>query len=162
MPKDKWSQPDSPPPPLFTGKKERDLVKQVNDELIEKVIGQTVVYYPIDVDRTNFHDLYGEAIMKTFLPPIRVLALVEMIDYQTTYTDKIGVDFDANINVHFHRRRLTEDQDLFVRQGDFVLYGDIYYEIVQLSESRLFGQIDNRMEIAAKCTAVREGTFNAQ
>tara|TARA_B100000963_G_C22624429_1_gene671602 strand:+ start:1654 stop:2142 length:489 start_codon:yes stop_codon:yes gene_type:complete len=162
MPKDKWSQPDSPPPPLFTGKKERDLVKQVNDELIEKVIGQTVVYYPIDVDRTNFHDLYGEAIMKTFLPPIRVLALVEMIDYQTTYTDKIGVDFDANINVHFHRRRLIEDQDLFVRQGDFVLYGDIYYEIVQLSESRLFGQIDNRMEIAAKCTAVREGTFNAQ
>ena len=122
MPKDKWSQPDSPPPPLFTGKKERDLVKQVNAELIEKVIGQTVVYYPIDVDRTNFHDLYGEAIMKTFLPPIRVLALVEMIDYQTTYTDKIGVDFDANINVHFHRRRLTEDQDLFVRQGDFVLY----------------------------------------
>lgn len=162
MPKDKWSQPDSPPPPLFTGKKERDLVKQVNDELIEKVIGQTVVYYPIDVDRTNFHDLYGEAIMKTFLPPIRVLALVEMVDYQTTYTDKIGVDFDANINVHFHRRRLTEDQDLFVRQGDFVLYGDIFYEIVQLSESRLFGQIDNRMEIAAKCTAVREGTFNAQ
>tara|TARA_R110002020_G_scaffold353331_1_gene566305 strand:- start:1698 stop:2186 length:489 start_codon:yes stop_codon:yes gene_type:complete len=162
MPKDKWSQPDSPPAPLFTGKKERDLVKQVNDELIEKVIGQAIVYYPIDVDRTNFHDLYGEAIMKTFLPPVRVLALVEMIDYQTTYTDKIGVDFDANINVHFHRRRLTEDQDLYVRQGDFVLYGDIFYEIVQLSESRLFGQIDNRMEIAAKCTAVREGTFNAQ
>jgi len=162
MPKDKWSQPDSPPPPLFTGKKERDLVKQVNDELIEKVIGQKIVYYPIDVDRTNYHDLYGEAIMKTFLPPIRVLALVEMIDYQTVYTDRIGVDFDANINVHFHKRRLTEDQDLFVRQGDFVLYGDIFYEIVQLSESRLFGQIDNRMEIAAKCTAVREGTFNAQ
>jgi len=160
--KNKWSQPDAPPPPLFTGKKERDLVKQVNDELIEKVIGQQVVYYPIDVDRTNFHDLYGEAIVKTFLPPIRVMALVEMIDYQTVYTDNVGVDFDANINVHFHRRRLTEDQNLFVRQGDFVLYGDIYYEIVQLSESRLFGQIDNRMEIAAKCTAVREGTFNAE
>ena len=160
--KNKWSQPDAPPPPLFTGKKERDLVKQVNDELIEKVIGQQVVYYPIDVDRTNFHDLYGEAIVKTFLPPIRVMALVEMIDYQTVYTDNVGVDFDANINVHFHRHRLTEDQNLFVRQGDFVLYGDIYYEIVQLSESRLFGQIDNRMEIAAKCTAVREGTFNAE
>jgi hypothetical protein len=160
--KNKWSQPDAPPPPLFTGKKERDLVKQVNDELIEKVIGQQVVYYPIDVDRTNFHDLYGEAIVKTFLPPIRVMALIEMIDYQTVYTDNVGIDFDANINVHFHRRRLTEDQNLFVRQGDFVLYGDIYYEIVQLSESRLFGQIDNRMEIVAKCTAVREGTFNAE
>jgi len=157
----KWEQPTQPPPPLFTGKKERDLVKQVNDELIERVVGQTVVYYPIDVDRTNFHPLYGEAIVKTYLPPIRVMALVEMMDYQTVYTDNVGIDFDANITVHFHRRRLTEDQDLFVRQGDFVLYGSIYYEIVKLSESRLFGQIDHRMEIAAHCTAVREGTFNA-
>jgi hypothetical protein len=31
-------QPATPPPPLFTGEKERNLVKQVNDELIERVI----------------------------------------------------------------------------------------------------------------------------
>ena len=35
MSKDKkWSQPAAPPPPLFAGQKERDLVKQENDELI--------------------------------------------------------------------------------------------------------------------------------
>ena len=73
----KWSQPDAPPPPLFTGKKERDLVKQVNDELIERVIGQTVIYYPIDVERTNYHPVYGEALQKNFLPPVRVQALIE-------------------------------------------------------------------------------------
>ena len=70
----KWSKPASPPPPLFLGEKERDLVKQVNDELIERVIGQQIVYYPIDISRTNFNDLYGEAIEKTFLPPVRVYA----------------------------------------------------------------------------------------
>ena len=59
---DDWKQPEAPPPPLFLGKKERDLVKQVNDELIERVIGQQIIYYPIDVSRTNFHPLYGEAI----------------------------------------------------------------------------------------------------
>ena len=64
----KWSRPAAPPPPLFLGKKERDLVKQVNDELIEKVIGQQILYYPIDMERTNFNDLYGEAIEKTYLP----------------------------------------------------------------------------------------------
>ena len=53
-----WEQPASPPPPLFLGKKERDLVKQVNDELIERVIGQTIAYYPIDIERTNFHRVY--------------------------------------------------------------------------------------------------------
>ena len=41
--KNKWSQPVQPPPPLFFNKKERDLVKQVNDELIERVIGQTIL-----------------------------------------------------------------------------------------------------------------------
>ncbi len=40
----KWSQPAQPPPPLFLGEKERDLVKQVNDDLIERVIGQSVAY----------------------------------------------------------------------------------------------------------------------
>ena len=40
---EKWKQPAQPPPPLFVGEKERNLVKQVNDELIERVIGQQVV-----------------------------------------------------------------------------------------------------------------------
>ena len=74
--KNKWSQPAAPPPPLFLGKKERDLVKQVNDELIERVIGQELIYYPISIENTNFHSLYGEAIEKNFLAPVKVNALV--------------------------------------------------------------------------------------
>ena len=158
-----WSQPEAPPPPLFTGKKERDLVKQVNDELIERVIGHTIVYYPIDISRTNFHDLYGEAITKTFLPPIRVQALIEWEGYKTKYNDSIGLDKESSVNVHFHKRRLTEDQDLFVREGDFIYYGDLYYEIVTLSEpKRLFGQVNHKLEISAKCIRAREGLFDAR
>jgi hypothetical protein len=157
----KWTQPSAPPPPLFTGKAERDLVKQVNDELIERVIGQTVVYYPIDIEHTNFHDLYGEAITKSFLPPVRVYALIDFEGITTKYTPGVGLDKDSSITIHFHKRRLTEDQDLFVREGDFVLYGDIYYEIVTLSEpQQLFGQIDHRIEISAKCIRAREGLFD--
>jgi len=158
----KWTQPDAPPPPLFTGKKERDLVKQVNDELIERVIGQTIVYYPIDQQTTNYHPLYGEAINKNFLPPIRVYALVEFEGIKTKYQSNIGLDKDVSIIVHFHKRRLTEDQDLYVREGDFVLYGDTYYEIVILAEPKqLYGQIDHLLEISAKCTRAREDLFDA-
>ena len=157
-----WKQPASPPPPLFLGKKERDLVKQVNDELIERVIGQTIAYYPIDIERTNFHDLYGEALTKTFLPPVRVNALVEFDGITTKYSSNIGLDKESSITIHFHKRRLTEDQDLYVREGDFVLYGDILYEIVTLSEPKqLFGQIDHKLEISAKCIRAREGLFDA-
>ena len=157
-----WEQPASPPPPLFLGKKERDLVKQVNDELIERVIGQTIAYYPIDIERTNFHDLYGEALTKTFLPPVRVNALIEFDGITTKYSSNIGLDKESSITIHFHKRRLTEDQDLYVREGDFVLYGDILYEIVTLSEPKqLFGQIDHKLEITAKCIKAREGLFDA-
>jgi hypothetical protein len=159
--KDKWSQPAAPPPPLFTGEKERDLVKQVNDELIERVIGQQIVYYPISVEHTDFHPLYGEAIKKTFLPPIRVYALVDWEGSDTT-TSNFGIDRRASITIHFHKRRLSEDQDLFVREGDFVAYGDQYYEIVQIGQPReLFGQSDHKVEIVAKCIKAREGIFDA-
>ena len=87
----KWSQPNQPPPPLFIGKKERDLVKQVNDELIERVIGQQILYYPIDPEFTNYHSLYGEAIQKTFLPPVRVYALVEYGGEETSFLSNIAI-----------------------------------------------------------------------
>ena len=156
MSDNKWSQPNQPPPPLFTGKKERDLVKQVNDELIERVIGQQILYYPISLEHTDYHEVYGEAINKTFLPPVRVYALVEWQGYETENTH-LGINRRPRINIHFHKRRLTEDQDLFVREGDFILYGQSYYEIVVLNEPReLFGQNDHRVEISAECIKARK------
>jgi len=162
MSDNEWKRPAAPPPPLFLGKKERDLVKQVNDELIEKVIGQQILYYPIDIETTDFHELYGEAIEKNYLSPVRVYALVEFTSYGTEQMDGFGLDKTWEISVHFHRRRLTEDQDLFIREGDFVLYGDFYYEIMKLEEpKKLFGQVDHSFEIHATCKRSRKGLFDA-
>ena len=114
------------------------------------------------MEATNFHDLYGEAIEKTFLPPIRVYALVNFDEEGSSYLDSVGIDSMSQITVHFHKRRLTEDQDLFVRQGDFVLYGERYYEIVKTSSSRkLFGQVNQTFEISATCKRARKGLFDA-
>ena len=160
MADNEWTQPDAPPPPLFLGKKERDFVKQVNDELIERSIGQGIFYYPISMEHTNFHPMYGEAIEKTYLPPVRVYALV-MWEGFVTETTNLGIDRRPSIIVHFHKRRLTEDQNLFVREGDFVRYGSIYYEIVKINEPKqLFGQIESRFEVTAECIRARDGVFN--
>tara|TARA_B100000927_G_C16470334_1_gene471284 strand:- start:1683 stop:2174 length:492 start_codon:yes stop_codon:yes gene_type:complete len=154
-----WDQPASPPPPLFVGKKEKDLVKQVNDEIIERVVGQTILYFPISLEHTNFHDLYGEAINKNFLNPVRVYAMVKY-QSQTTTTTPFGVDRVEKISVGFHKRRLTEDQDLFVREGDFIQYGEQFYEILTLEEPKwLFGQVESSFEIAAQCVRARKGLF---
>jgi hypothetical protein len=65
--------------------------------------------------------------------------------------------------VHFHKRRLVEDQDVFVREGDFIFYDSSYFEIVSLAEPKLvFGDANNTMEIAAKCIKARESIFDAK
>lgn len=156
---DRWERPASPPPPLFLGEKERDYAKQVNDEIAERVVGQTILYYPIDLDSTNFHPIYGESINKIYLPPVRVYALVKWEGIETS-TPNYGLDKQMKITVNFHRRRLTEDQDLYVREGDFVLYADQYFEIVKLVEPKLlFGQQEHKFEITAECINARQGIF---
>ena len=160
---DKWEKSDQPPPPMFLGEKERNLVKQVNDEISERVVGQQILYFPIDIDHTNFHPVYGEAIEKTFLPPVRVFAMVEYQGIESEYMESVGIDKSTKITVKFQKKRITEDQDLFVREGDFVRYGAIFYEIVKIMEPKLlFGQPEHRFEIQAQCIRARDGVFNAE
>ena len=154
-----WKQPENPPPPLFLGQKERDMVKQVNDELIERVIGQTILYYPLNVDSSGYHHIYGESLNKAFSDPVKINVLVEWDGFQTETTN-LGVDRKSSITVHFHKRRLFEDQDLYVTEGDFILYGDAYYEVATINEPKqLFGQITKRIEISVKCIKSRSGIF---
>ena len=156
-----WERPTQPPSPMFFGEKKKNLVKQVNDEIIERVVGQQILYFPIDIETTNFHPLYGEAIEKNFLHPIRVYALVEYMGVETSFMEGVGIDKTTGLKVNFHKRRLTEDQNLFVREGDFVRYGSIYYEIVKINEPKqLFGQIESRFEVTAECIRARDGVFN--
>ena len=167
MANNRWTQPNSPPPPIFVGQAERSFVKQINDELIEKIIGEQVLYFPIDVERTDYHNLYGEAIKKTFLPPIRVYSLIEY-NGSDRVQERYGFDSLYNITVHFHKRRLTQDQNLFVRLGDFMQYDDMYFEIVDVFEPRyIFGQDsaftadETSIEVTAVAKEARRGLFDA-
>ena len=163
MAKTKHNRPAAPPPPLFLGQPERDLVHQINNEIAERVIGQEIIYYPIDHGATKYHALYGEAIKKTFLPPIRVYALVTWETSATEYAENIGVDKAKQIMVHFHARRLRADQNIEVQVGDFLRYGSTYYEIVKTEEPKLiFGQVDSeKVELTATCQKARRGNFDA-
>lgn len=157
----KWDKPDSPPPQLFTGKKERDLVKGVNDELTERVIGQRLLYYPIDTNMTNYDDLYGEAPQKVFHDPVIVHGRVFWKGIETSFEDSLGPDKITSIDVYFQKKRIAEDQDLFVREGDFVLWGSLYFEIHTVGEpEELWGRPDERFSVMASCIKSRKGVFD--
>lgn len=161
-PKNKWNQPDAPPPPMFFGKKERDLVKQVNDELSDRVIGQAIAYYPISLEDSEFNSTYGEAINKITLPPVRVYAYVIVDNEQTN--EKFGYEYINSLTVNFNRRRLLEDQDLYVRTGDFIQYGELFYEIVRTyNDTRFyFGQVEHKFQVSAECVRARRGIFKVK
>jgi hypothetical protein len=158
-PKNKWNQPAAPPAPMFFGKKERDLVKQVNDELSERVIGQPIAYYPISTEESNFNETYGEAVEKVSLPPVRVYAYVDVANEQSN--EKFGYEYQTKLTVYFSERRITEDQNLYVRVGDFIQYGEFFYEIVKTFDDTryYFGQVEHKFQIAAECVRARKGTF---
>lgn len=156
-----FTRPTAPPSPLFINKPERDLVKQITTEVAERVINQPILYYSVDMDATEFHPLYGEAIQKTCLPPIKVSAFIEWTSYATR-VDKYGLDKEITIKVHFHKRRLIEDQNVYVREGDFVLFDGILFEIVKLEDQTSpYGQYENSIDITANCVRARKGLFNA-
>jgi hypothetical protein len=148
---------------MFINAPERDFNKQIVTEVAERVSGQPILYYPIDIDNTEYHPLYGEAIVKTFLPPVRAYVFIEFSGKAIeTKVDKFGLEKDTSLTVHFHKRRLTEDQDVYVREGDFVLHNNVLYEIVKLSEpASPYGQTENRVEITATCIKSRKGNFSA-
>ena len=157
-----WEIPGSPPPPLFAGDSERKLQKQVQDELTERVLGQQILYYAIDMESTNYHSIYGESVQKNFLNPIHIYVLIEWKGFEVT-TTKYGVDLRSELIIHFNKRRLTEDQDIYARIGDFILYSDQYYEIVALDEPKLLygGHEGYKVEISATCIRSRQGLFDA-
>jgi hypothetical protein len=151
----KFERPKSPPAPLFTNTPERNFVRQINNEVIEFLLPYEILYFAVDMERTQFHELYKEAIVKAYYSPIAIKCLVDFED-QETNTTKYGIDRVTKINVHFHKRRLTEDQELFVREGDIIFYGNVHYEIVKLKEpDELFGQIEHKMAVIAECITSR-------
>jgi len=86
--------------------------------------------------------------------------LVEFEGINTT-TDNFGLDKTYSIIVRFHERRLFEDQNLYVREGDYIQYGSSFFEIVSLLEDRqLFGQVNHLFQIEAKCIRTRRGLIN--
>ncbi len=165
MAQNKWTQPLQPPPPLFVGAAERNFVKQINDEVIEKVVGQQVLYFPLDIARTNYN-LYGEAIEKTFYSPVRVYCLVDFDESERTQ-GTYGFDNVRKITAHFNDRRISQDQDLYLRLGDFVQYDDTFFEIIDVSAPKktLFGQdsdFADGFRLARSITGreARQGLFN--
>ena len=145
--------------PLFVGSRELNFFHGVNKELLQKIIRQKIIYYSVSEEHTNSHRLYDEAIRKTVFTPMEVNALVLYKDPEQT-VDKFSIDTTYSIEVYFYQEELKE-RELIPREGDFLRFGDVSYEIEKLNRPQIvYGQIGNEVMVKATCRVARASQFD--
>lgn len=142
----------------FVTNKELAFIGKITKELIQKVVGQEVVYYAILADQTKANDLYNEAVKKVWAPPVKCNALVYW-ENTTEQITNLPPDSKSNIDVYFHTLELKE-RLVDAKMGDFVRFGPITYEILSVTQPQIvFGLIDQKVMTKCNCTPARQGQF---
>jgi len=143
---------------LFVGNREINFFNSLSKELIQKVVCQKVLYYSVSEEHTNSHRLYDEAIKKTTYRPVELNARVLFNEPNQT-VGQFSIDTVYSIEVYFHQEELRE-RNLIPREGDFLKFGTIVYEIEKLNKPQItYGQVENNVMIKAECRVSRKSQF---
>lgn len=144
----------------FITERELAFISRINNELIQKVVGQEVSYYEIDLEKSRVHRLYEEAVEKVWKPPVLVNARV-LWDNPSSVQNTIGIDSKYTAEVYFHTNELME-RNVSPKEGDFVEFGQVFFEITAVTQPQIvFGQVNNRIMTKCICVPSREGQFQA-
>ena len=128
-------------PRLFLGQRESDFFSDITKEIIKDVAGQKIFYYTIREDLSDVHDVYEESLHKIFNPPIEVECLVEWQPSEVK-TTQYGHEQIKVITAYLHNRDLI-DRDIDIRQGDYISYGEFFFEITSFVYDKLiYGQVE--------------------
>ena len=123
--------------PFFIPQKEFDLINQMNEELIDEIVGQSVDIYKVNVERTE-DNLYGESTAKYYDVGFRVNCLIQYNEPEIIQ-DEFGADLNSSIEMYFQRENLSSGSLNFVPEtGDIVDWNNYYWEINGTSEPQLF------------------------
>ena len=121
--------------PLFGGKRDISMFRNVNRELINKWIQQECGIYKLVLDATE-QNLYGESDGKVYYKPVKCTALIQREDQQYN-NDEFGSDYTALTTFAFLRDDLKK-LDLMVEVGDVVVWDNEYYEMDSVINNQYF------------------------
>jgi|TARA_R110001583_G_scaffold16711_12_gene68337 hypothetical protein len=123
--------------PFFIPQKEFDLINQLNEELIDEIIGQSVDIYKVNIDNTD-ENLYGESTTKYYDVGFRVNCLIQYNEPEITQ-DEFGTDLNSSVEMYFQRENLSSGSlNFYPETGDIVDWNDYYWEINGTTEPQLF------------------------
>ena len=138
---------------LFVGQREVDFFADITKEIIKDVAGQKIYYYTVREDLSDVHSVYEESMHKIFNPPLELECLVEWQPSEVR-TTQFGHEQIKTITAFIHGRDII-DRDLNILQGDYLSYGEHFFEITSLIYDKLvYGQVERivSLKLTAKQT----------
>lgn len=142
----------------FITEKEIAFIDALNAELIQSNAQQEVIYYAISEEHTTSHDIYQESVTKVWYTPVKLFARVDYRDLGAQSTN-FTVDSRYELDVFFHDKELI-DRNVSPREGDFIEFGQVVFEITSISRPQLvYGQANKKIQVMCTCKVSREGQF---
>jgi len=120
---------------LFGSNRDFNLLVGINRELLKDIIEQEIGYYKLSLNDTQAN-IYGEALEKVFLNPVKLNCLITRGD-QVVDVDEFGPDLGREASFAFIREDLV-DANTVPEVGDIVLWQEDYYEVDTVRENQLF------------------------
>ena len=141
--------------PFFVPQKEIDVMNDMNEELIDEIVGQSVDVYKISIDNID-ENIYGESTTKYYEVGFRVNCLILFNEPEITQ-DEFGADENADIEMYFQRNNLASGSlNFYPETGDIVDWNDSYWEINGTTEPQLIaGNPDYKHSIKATAHKAR-------
>ena len=122
--------------PFFIPQKEFDLINQMNEELIDEIVGQSVDIYKVNIERTE-DNVYGESTAKYYDIGFRVNCLINYNEPEVIQ-DEFGADNNSSIEMYFQRENLSSGSlNFYPEMGDIVDWNSHYWEINGTTEPQL-------------------------
>lgn len=120
---------------IFGSNKDFQLLVGINRELLKDVVEQEILLYKLSITDTDTN-IYGEALQKTFLEPVKLNCLITRGD-QVIDVDEFGPDLGREASFALLKQDLVDIQ-LVPEVGDIVMWHEDYYEVDTVRENELF------------------------
>tara|TARA_Y100001938_G_C8008974_1_gene388928 strand:- start:463 stop:936 length:474 start_codon:yes stop_codon:yes gene_type:complete len=141
--------------PFFVPQKEINLINDMNEELIDEIVGQSVDIYKINIENTD-ENIYGESSTKYYDRGFRVNCLL-LYNEPETLQDDFGADVNGSIEMYFQRANLSSGSlNFYPEVGDIVDWNNFYWEVGSVTEPQLIaGHTEYNHQVKALANRMR-------
>lgn len=126
--------------PMFGGKKDISLFRSLNRELINRIVTTPVDIYKPSLE-DNKENIYGEAVNKVWLNPVRLCCLIDYPELEMPYNEAGIMDVKQN-PIFFFLFDDVKRSNLVIEVGDTIHWDDTYWTIDRVADTDQFMQKD--------------------